>query len=266
MASYHLEHKVVSRGKRHSFTERMSYMRGEKLREPYSGRTFYHYRHDVLWTQVFLPRHAPPEYGNIQTLCNEIDRAEVRYDARTAREFIGALPNELSLTELKRIVYEFVTQNFVEKRLCAVAAIHEGKNASQPEHNNPHVHILVSTRALGPDGFSKTKNRELDKKDSLLKWREQWAAVQNRAYKRCGLDARVTHESLAIQGKDGKSVRLTPKKWREKQQLERERGLDKDRAARNRDVKVERDRELERGAEREFGHKIEKEMVMERKR
>ena len=31
-------------------------------------------------------------------------------------------------------------------------------------------------------------------------WREQWALVQNRAYERNGLDIRVSHESLEVQG------------------------------------------------------------------
>lgn len=256
MASYHLEHKVVSRGKGHSVTERMSYILGTKLHELYSGRTFYHYRHDLLWSQIFLPSYVSTEYSSAQSLCNAIDQAEARYDARTAREFIGALPNELPLKELKRIVYEFVSQNFVEKGLCAVVAIHEGKNVSYPEHNNPHVHILVSTRTLGPEGFNKTKYRELDKKESLLAWREQWARVQNRAYMRRGLNVRVTHESLAMQGKEGRSVRLSPEKWRKRKMLEHERRLERDRTIRNRTIGAEQDRELERKEERNPERKV----------
>ena len=31
-------------------------------------------------------------------------------------------------------------------------------------------------------------------------WREGWANIQNRAYERNGLDIRVSHESLEVQG------------------------------------------------------------------
>lgn len=233
----------------------MSYIIGERLHDPYRDKTYRHYRHDVLWTHVFLPPKAPEEYRNAQTLCNEIEKAEARYDARTAREFIGALPNELPLEELQRIVYEFTARNFVENGLCAVAAIHEGKNVSCPERSNPHVHILISTRILGPDGFSKRKYRQLDKKDSLLTWREQWATVQNRAYKRYNLSARVTHESPAVQGENRKVVRLSPGEWREKKQLEQERRNDREHTARAHEAKLERDKEYEREVERKLDRK-----------
>ena len=90
--------------------------------------------------------------------------------------------------------------NFVQYGLCAIAAIHEGKNKDDPARNNPHVHIIVPTRTIGPGEFSKKKDREHDKREYIRIWREQWALVQNRVYARNRLDIRVSHERLEVQG------------------------------------------------------------------
>ena len=200
MANFHFEVKNVSRGRSGSVSRRASYIYGEKLYDCYLDQNFCKYRSDVLFREVFLPKSAPPEYDDVQTLCIEIDKSEKRYDARTAKEFICSLPNELPLVEIIKIVKEFIAVNFTERGLAAIAAIHEGRNAVDPSRNNPHVHILVTTRTLGENGFSLKKLRELDQKRNVTVWREQWAKSQNRAYERNGFDIRVSHERLKRQG------------------------------------------------------------------
>lgn len=200
MSIYRLEVGIISRGKGRSITSSISYICGRTLHDNHNGRTYYNYREDVVWQKIFLPSAAPPHFRELQNLCDEIELAEVRWDARTARQFIGSLPNELSHEELGKLVHEFITSNFVAHNLCAIAAIHSGYNKLDPLKNNPHVHILVSTRTVGPDGFSEKKDREHDKRKYITRWREQWALVQNRAYERNGLDIRVSHESLEVQG------------------------------------------------------------------
>lgn len=200
MANYHLEISVVSRGKGHSITSRVNYITGQKLYDQYSQKKHYDRRQDVLYYKVFIPENAPSDYQDLQTLCEEIDKAEIRKDARTARELKGSLPNELRLTEQIKIVYEYIKDNFTSRGLCAIAAIHEGRNKDNPSFNNPHVHILVSTRTLDSNGFNRKKNRELDKRENITIWREQWAQIQNKAYEKNRLDIRVSHESLEVQG------------------------------------------------------------------
>ncbi len=204
MANYHLEIKNISRSKGGSIARRTSYIFGEKLRDNYLGNNCYKTRSDVVFCNVFLPINAPPGYEDLQTLCDEIDKAEKRYDARTAKEFIGSLPNELPPCEIVKIVEDFVKTNFVKNGLAVVAAIHEGHNDKDKSRNNPHAHILVTTRTLGADGFNPKKAREINKKENVLKWREEWAIAQNRAYERNGLDIRVSHESLKVQGQKRK--------------------------------------------------------------
>lgn len=201
MANYHLEVSIISRRKNRSVVKSVNYISGRKLHDRYNNKTYYNKRKDLLQCRIFLPDKAPPEFYDLQRLCDEIDKAETRYDARTAREFKGSLPNELSLHEQKRIVSEYIHKNFISHGLCAIAAIHEGKNKIDSKRNNPHVHIIVPTRTIDQNGFCKTKERKWDRKEYLHIWRSEWADVQNRAYERNGLDIRVSHESLEVQGK-----------------------------------------------------------------
>lgn len=255
MANFHLEVEIISRGKGRSISNAISYISGLKIRDEYNGRTCYNNRQDVLYCRVFLPDDAPLEFYNLQHLCTQIDRAEKRYDARTAREFIGSLPNELPVAEIIRIVCEYVNQNFVEQKLCAVAAIHEGRNDADPERNNPHMHLIVPTRTVGPDGFNLKKDRAHDQRKYVGIWREQWAAVQNRAYERNGLEIRVSHESLEVQGYDREpTIHLSRTDWKREQLGVRTISGDRKReiADRNRErilhrqAKREREIELER--------------------
>lgn len=200
MANFHLEVRTISRGKGQSVTRRTNYISGQRLRDGYTGRTFYDRRHDVLYCNIFQPEEAPSDFHDLQTLCTEIERAEHRYDARTAREFTGSLPNELPTQELISIVHDFIERNFLGRGLCAIAAIHEGQNKEDTSRNNPHAHIIIPTRTIGPEGFCPKKYQEHNKRMYINIWREQWALVQNRAYERNGLDIRVSHESLEVQG------------------------------------------------------------------
>jgi len=253
MSNYHFEATAISRGKGRSVTSAASYICGRKLRDSYNGRTYYNSRKDVVWQKIFLPDNAPRKFHDLQQLCNEIEGAEIRWDARTARQFIASLPNELPPGELVRIVDEFIEPNFVAYGLCAIAAIHRGHNAEDPSRNNPHVHIIVPTRAVDENGFCKLKDREHNKRMYINIWREQWAEVQNRAYERCRLDIRVSHESLEVQGKRDRepTIHLRRIDWQREQRGERTRAGDRKRAIeeRNRahghERKLAQERELD---------------------
>lgn len=208
MANYHSEVEMISRGKGRSISAVFSYILGKKIHDQYLGKTYRTNRKDVVATKVYLPENAPPEFADPQRLCDEINLAERR----------------------------------------AVAAIHRGRNLANLSKNNPHVHIIVSTRTLGPDGFSKKKDREHNKKQYLIQWREQWSEIQNRAYERNQLDIRISHESLAVQGKLDRepTIHLSHMDWQKEQRGERT-------AAGNRKRKIqERNRQREKVPEQEI--------------
>lgn len=253
MANYHLEISVISRGKGRSVTKLANYITGQNLYDSYSGITYYRHRNDVLYCDVFLPEQAPSDFHDLQHLCNKIESAEKRYDARTAREIKASLPNELSAQENIQIVQEYINANFLQYSLCAIAAIHEGRNDANPEKNNPHVHMIVTTRTVDSDGFSKKKYRTLDKAEYALIWRKAWAEVQNRAYERNGLSVRVSHESLEVQGKHElePTIHLSRIDWQKEQRGEHTPRGDMKRAIQERNKKhicryqQEVDRELD---------------------
>ena len=248
MSNYRLEVGTISRGKGRSVTRLANYITGQRLHDSYNGKTYYKQRNDVRYCRIFQPINAPPDFYDLQHLCDRIEAAEIRYDARTAREFKGSLPNELSLCQLAHIVCDFVEHNFVNQGLCAIAAIHEGKNETDPSRNNPHVHIIVPTRTVGPDGFSKKKDREHDRREYITIWRKQWALVQNQAYERNGLDIRVSHESLKVQGVYDRepTVYLSRIDWQKEQRGERTHAGDKRRTVEKRNQERKRQKNLER--------------------
>lgn len=201
MEFYHFDLDNLSRGNGQSHTRLASYIAGKTLHDYYNHKTYYNYRNDVLYCKIILPDHSPTSFYDLQSLCSEIDKADKeRKNARTARVIVGSLPNKLPLKELIRIVEEFVDVNFTKHGLGAIVAIHEGRNKKHPSKNNPHAHIIVTTRSIEPKGFCYKKNRELNKKMYLTIWREQWAEVQNQAYKRNNIKAEVSPYSLKAQG------------------------------------------------------------------
>lgn len=256
MANYHLEIKNICRGNGGSVTHSVSYICGKALYDCYRDKNYNHSRNDVLYSKIYLPPNAPPEFGNLQSLCNEFEEAETRYDARTARTFICSLPNELPISEQIKIVNEFVQENFTSQGLCSIVAIHEGKNKNDPTKNNPHVHIIVSTRTVEATGFNKKKDREHNNRKYISIWREEWAKVQNRAYERNLLNIRVSHESLEVQGEHDRepTIHLSQRDWQKEQRGERTAAGDRKRAIqkRNRENALKRQLEQERSLEMEL--------------
>lgn len=238
---YHMEVSTLSRGKGRSLGASLSYISGKKIHDRYSGKTYRHRRFDLVQCRVYLPPSSPNALRDLQCLCDELNKAEKRKDARTGRLFICSLPNELMPGEWARIVNEFIQENFVSQGLCAVAAIHRGKLPSNHPKSNPHVHIIVSTRTVGPEGFNPKKDREHNQRSYIEIWRRAWARVQNRAYERCHVKKRVSHESLRVQGVERKPTRHVS--YVDLQRGERQRRIQAKELAREL-ARLERNREL----------------------
>ncbi len=111
MANYHMEIKNLNRTDS-SLGQLLNYVSGLTIRDIYLEKSYYKKRSDVLMTRIYLPKGAPQYLSDLQRLCDEIHKAEKRYDARTARSFICSLPNELPFDEQVKIVSEFIEGNF----------------------------------------------------------------------------------------------------------------------------------------------------------
>ena len=199
MAIYHLSVKTFSRSKGQSATAAIAYRAGAKIECDYEGRTHdYTKKNDVLHSEIFLPDNAPSWATDRQQLWNEVEKAEKRKNSTVAREFEVALPNELNEEQRIALVQDFAKQ-IVVRHGCAVDAhLHNGKNIYESKENH-HAHIMLSTRQLEQDGFTR-KTRELDEKKSgeVVYWREQWAKTANEHLREYGIE--IDHRSLKDQG------------------------------------------------------------------
>ena len=147
MAIYHLEAKVVSRGAGRSAVAASAYLSCSRLYNDYDGiQHDYTKKQGLVWQEVFLPAMAPPEWKDREQLWNAVEEVETAKDSRLAREFVVALPIELSRTEQIELLQEFIQGQFVADGMCADAAIHD------TDGHNPHAHILLTVRPLDERG------------------------------------------------------------------------------------------------------------------
>lgn len=162
MAIFHLSIKIISRSGGKSAVASVAYRAGEKLTEAETGYVHdYTKKEGVIHTEILLPANAPPEFSNREILWNEVQKIEKQADAQMAREIEVALPVELSREEQIELVRKYVTENFVSVGMCADVAIHEKKvDGKRVLHQNPHAHIMLTTRAFKEDGTWTPKEKK----------------------------------------------------------------------------------------------------------
>lgn len=126
-----------------------AYLSCSRMLNEYDGVQHDYTRKQGLgWRQVFLPATAPAEWQDRETLWNAVEETETAKDSRLAREFVAALPIELSREEQIQLLQDFIKEQFVADGMCADAAIHD----PYPPGHNPHAHILLTVRPLDEKG------------------------------------------------------------------------------------------------------------------
>lgn len=147
MAIYHLEAKVVSRGAGRSAVAASAYLSCSRLYNDYDGiQHDYTRKQGLVWQQIFLPEYAPQEWKDREKLWNAVEEVETAKDSRLAREFVVALPIELSREQQIELLQDFIREQFISDGMCADAAIHD------TDGRNPHAHILLTVRPLDEQG------------------------------------------------------------------------------------------------------------------
>jgi hypothetical protein len=103
------------------------------------------------------------------------------------------------LTDQQRewLVKDYVREQFTRKGMIADVNIHEPSEAG--DERNHHAHILLTMRAIEPEGFG-PKVREWNSREQVEKWREEWERITNRHLERHGQDARIDRRTLEAQG------------------------------------------------------------------
>ena len=149
MAIYHLEAKVVSRGTGRSAVAASAYLSCSKILNDYDGvQHDYTRKKGLVWQEIFLPEFAPSEWKERGVLWNAVEENEKTKDSRLAREFVVALPIELSEAQWEKLLSDFISGTFVADGMCADVAIHD----PYPPGHNPHAHIMLTVRPFDEKG------------------------------------------------------------------------------------------------------------------
>lgn len=168
MAIYHLSVKTIGRSKGRSAIACAAYRSGTRLYDQETQQTQdYRRKRGVVYTEIVLPENAPLAYVDRETLWNAVQDVETRSNARLAREFEAALPNELPFELQKKCVREFA-QMLAEQGMIADACIHKRhkkKTDQEDEKKNDHVHIMATTRGFDAYGRWAPKEKKVYARD-----------------------------------------------------------------------------------------------------
>ncbi|GAB4074728.1 MobA/MobL family protein [Barrientosiimonas marina] len=227
-----------------------AYRSDQKLYCDEDGLTKSYKLHEVEPESFILkPDHAPEWAGDRETLWNEVEAFEKHDHAQIARNVMMPLPKEMTREQQTETAKEYIQENFIQEGVVADVSIH------RDEEHNPHAHVLLTVRPLDENGqFETRKSKRVpvlddqgnqlydDKgwrrtrsvkmnnwhtKETLLKWRENWAAKLNEKAKQFHIDKEYSHKSYKDQGKTQKPLwRLSRQEYqfeaRRKEALEKE--------------------------------------------
>lgn len=183
---------IHSRSKGHSALAASSYRSGVRLYDSRVGQTHdFSSRHGVVHTEIILPDGTNFAFMDREYLWNAAEAAEKRKDAQVCKDIVLALPKELNREQQIELAKRFAVTHFVANGLPADIALHDHGDG------NPHAHILIPTRRLEQDRFSKYKARDLNPcfaKGFVVEkdfWGEQWREMQNDYFREHNIDLTV---------------------------------------------------------------------------
>ena len=227
MALFRAEVKPISRGKGHNAVAAAAYRSGEKLEDtnPYNhDRTEHDFskKSDVLHKAIVLPTALAQSDFSIsrQDLWSQVEAHEVtqrgqqmKKNARVAREWLLALPHELSNAENIELAEAFTKRMVEDLGVIADCCIHDpslksrapapkpsassaDKESESEDERNIHVHILFTTRKATLnaqnelvftdkadcelDGTARKKKGLVKEADYLKEIRALWAEMLNK--------------------------------------------------------------------------------------
>lgn len=239
MGYFYFSSQILNRAS-HSAVAAAAYRSGETLYSERDGLTK-NYGERIVQPQCFIlkPKHAPDWVMDRERLWNEVEKIEKQKNAQMVREIRLALPTVLSEEDQKELLLEFCKKNFSDEGMVADIAIHRDKE------KNPHAHVMLTMRPFNEDGSWGNKRKKINQevsgvikkvsvhltdwneKETLSRWRKNYAEIINEKLNIRGIDDQVSHESYKKQGLDRiPEIRLERTAYRYEMQL-------KDKAARN---------------------------------
>lgn len=157
-------------------------------------------RGDLLFHTIFYPEDAR-RFEDCLEMWREVNRVETHCKAQFAFELVLPLSPDLALEHNVAMLQEFATWYRVRHGVPVQCDIHagvRGNDANTPSgsRDNPHAHLLMPTRTLGPEGFGqKTRHlnppffRGLVMEEEKL--RQAWADSQRSYCDRHGIALRI---------------------------------------------------------------------------
>ncbi|MCO5781373.1 MobQ family relaxase [Citrobacter meridianamericanus] len=194
MAIFHLDFKIVKRSEGRSSVAKAAYHARTRITDERTGDTYDYSRRTDLYGHFILAPANAPEYivKDSTALWNEVESVERQHNGQTSRYFDVAIPAELTNDDKKKLVLDYCQKNFVEKGMIADIAFHD------LDSDNPHAHVMLTLKTIGPEGFGKKERSWNDRKMSVL-WRESWASMANTYLAAAGSSERIDHRSLQTQ-------------------------------------------------------------------
>lgn len=236
MALYRAEVKPISRSKGHNAVAAAAYRAGEELTDknkynPNAMTHDYSKKSDIMHKHIILPAALAEQGFTIarQDLWSMVEEHEVtkkdqtlKASARVAREWLLALPHELSDSENIALAEEFATKMANDLGVIADCCIHNPKlksdaPAPKPKSNaadkvtdddderNIHAHIMFTTRKVELDAnnqliFTDKADSELygtarklkglaKERDYIKAVRAEWAEMVNKRLSEHGIKA-----------------------------------------------------------------------------
>lgn len=227
MALFRAEVKPISRGKNHNAVAAAAYRAGEKLTDTNTynpDRTTHDFskKSDILHKNIILPSELAEAGFSIarQDLWSKVEENEVtkkdqklKANARVAREWLLALPHELSDEENITLAEEFARKMANDLGVIADCCIHDPKLKSQAptpkptgntadkepvveDDRNIHAHIMFTTRKAQLnaadeliftdkadcelDGTARKKKGLVKETDYIKEVRSAWAGMVNK--------------------------------------------------------------------------------------
>lgn len=224
MAITHFTPQLISRGEGRSAVLSAAYRHCARMEHEREGRIVdYSAKRGLRHEEFTLPPNTPEwaraliadrsVAGAAEAFWNAVEAHEKRSDAQLAKEFIIALPVELTPDENIALVREFVATQVLARGQVADWVYHD-------EPGNPHIHLMTTLRPLDQNGFGakrvpvagesgKPLRNDAGKivyrlwsgeKEAFLDQRQGWLDLQNKHLALAGLDIRVDGRSYTERG------------------------------------------------------------------
>lgn len=226
MAITHFTPQLIGRGDGRSAVLAAAYRHCAKMEFEAEGRTVdYSNKRGMIHEEFQVAADAPAWLrtmiadrsvaGASEAFWNKVEAFEKRADAQFAKEFIIALPVELTSEQNITLMRQFVVEQVLSRGQVADWVYHD-------EPGNPHVHLMTTLRPLTEDGFGPKRVAVVGEdgqplrmksgkiayrlwagdKQEFLEQRNGWLDLQNQHLGLNGHEIRVDGRSYAERGID----------------------------------------------------------------